>query len=100
MMARSGIPIVAPVSGTVTQRGNSVGGRSFHLDGDDGNTYYGTHLSGYGQSGRVNAGDTIGYVGDDGNARGNPHLHFEVRPGGGGAVNPYPFVAAVCSGAR
>ena len=96
MMARIGTPIAAPVSGTVTHRSNSVGGRSFHLDGSDGNYYYGTHLSGYEKSGSVQAGDIIGYVGDDGNARGIPHLHFEIHPGGGGAVNPYSYVAAVC----
>ncbi len=96
MMASIGTPIAAPVSGTVEHRSNSVGGRSFHLNGDDGNYYFGTHLSGYEKSGRVSAGDIIGYVGDDGNARGIPHLHFEVHPGGGAAVNPYPYVAAVC----
>ncbi len=100
MMAAVGVPIVAPVSGSVSHRSNSVGGRSFHLNGDDGNYYYGTHMSGYGASGSVSAGDVIGYVGDDGNARGIPHLHFEVHPGGGGATNPYPYVSAVCSGAR
>ena len=96
MMASTGTPIAAPVGGTVEHRSNRVGGRSFHLNGDDGNYYYGTHLSGYEKSGQVNAGDIIGYVGDDGNARGIPHLHFEVHPGGGGAVNPFPYVSAVC----
>jgi peptidoglycan LD-endopeptidase LytH len=96
MMASIGVPVVAPVSGSVTHRSNRIGGLSFHLDGDDGNYYYGTHLSRYGASGRVQAGDVIGFVGDTGNARGMPHLHFEVHPGGRGAVNPYPYVAAVC----
>ncbi len=96
MMATTGTPIVAPVSGTVTHRSNRVGGRSFHLDGNDGNYYYGTHMSGYGESGSVTAGTVIGYVGDDGNARGIPHLHFEIHPGGGSAVNPYPATNAAC----
>lgn len=98
MLARTGTPTVAPVSGTVSHRGNSVGGLSWHLNGDDGNYYYGTHLSAYANqgAGHVAAGTVIGYVGDTGNARGTPHLHFEIHPGGGAAVNPYPTVARYC----
>jgi peptidoglycan LD-endopeptidase LytH len=99
MMASRGTPVVAPVSGSVSHRGNSIGGLSFHLDGDDGNYYYGTHLDGYANenAGHVQAGTVIGYVGDTGNARGNPHLHFEIHPGGrGNAINPYPTVRAAC----
>ena len=98
MMASRGTPTVAPVSGEVVHRGSSLGGLSWYVYGDNGNTYYGTHLSGYENQGVgwVQGGTVIGYVGDTGNARGTPHLHFEVHPGGGSPVNPYPYVAEAC----
>jgi len=93
MLAPMGTPIYAVVSGTVNFRQNRLGGNAASLVGDNGNRYYYAHLSQYeGGSRRVNQGDVIGYNGDTGNATGIPHLHFEIHPGGGLAVNPTPSV--------
>jgi len=98
ILSPRGTPIVANVSGTVSPHNSGLGGISYYLRGDDGNTYFGTHLDRLnGVSGRVSAGTVIGYNGNSGNARGGPtHLHFEIHPGGGGPVNPYPTVARYC----
>jgi len=99
MMSPHGTPTVAPVSGRVEHRNSSLGGMSWWVYGDDGNTYYGTHLSAYENvgAGHVERGTVIGYVGSTGNASaGAPHLHFEFHPGGGAAVNPYPRLIEVC----
>ena len=97
MIAPSGTPTYAPVPGDVTFGTDGLGGRSWFLYGDDGNFYYGTHLSRFGpREGHVSAGELIGYVGMTGNASLN-HLHFEIHVGGrGNQVNPYPVVAQYC----
>ena len=98
MFAAMGTPVVAVVDGTLTGNSGGLGGIGLDLHGDDGVKYYYAHLSGIEvASGRVQQGDVIGYVGDTGNALGGPpHLHFQLHPGEGEPVNPYPTVKVLC----
>ena len=75
----------------------STGGLSFYVYGDNGDTYFGTHLQGYEGGNRHVVGRRAHRLrGRLGNAAGTPHLHFEIHPGGGSPVNPYPATAAAC----
>jgi peptidoglycan LD-endopeptidase LytH len=97
LFAPRGTPVRAPVDGTVTHTTGTISGLQVNLVAADGTRWAGTHLDRFGASGRVRAGDVIGYVGDTGNARGGPpHLHLEVHPPGSGAVNPFPLLVAAC----
>jgi murein DD-endopeptidase MepM/ murein hydrolase activator NlpD len=97
LMAKRGTPIVAPASGTVTQGVGTIGGNFFRLVTADGTSYYGAHMDTFGKKGKVKAGDVLGTVGNTGDADGGPtHLHFEIHPGGGPAINPYSFLIAAC----
>ena len=96
MMSPGGTPLVAVESGSVQFKTTRLGGNSVWLDGSSGTRYFYAHLSAWeGSSRGVSQGEVIGYVGATGNTTAN-HLHFEVHPGGGRAVNPYPYVRAVC----
>jgi len=97
LFAARGTPAVAVVSGTAVQKTGTIGGLQVKLLGDDGTSYYYTHFDKFGTGGHVTAGTVIGYVGSSGNAAGSsPHLHFELHPGGGAAVNPFPSISPLC----
>lgn len=101
IFAQSGVPLYAYRSGTVRLSSSRLGGISLWITTDSGDRYYYAHLSRYSEGittgSRVHVGDLVGYNGNTGNARYTPpHLHWEVHPGGGPAVNPTPYASAAC----
>ena len=99
IMSPYGTPIVAVISGVIKTDYSSAGGISLYLRGSDGDEYFYAHNARnvVATGDHVATGEVIGYVGNTGNARGGPsHVHFERHPGGGAAVDPYPFLRRVC----
>ena len=96
--------VYAVVDGTLTRRAwdqpGLRSGNAWWLTAADGSgTYYFYgHLAdfapGLSVGSRVEAGQIIGFMGNTGNSA-SPHLHFEMHPGGGGAVNPYPLLRSL-----
>ena len=92
-------PVRAPADGIVRFEDAGLGGKGAFVTTADGTYYYMAHLSAFAKDlpsgSRVTQGQIVGYNGDSGNAKGGaPHVHFEIRPGGGAAVNPKPIVDA------
>ena len=99
--AEQGVAVIAAADGTVSQvqtwdgsttTGDQSYGNMVQITHADERTTLYAHLSkvlvSSGDS--VSAGETIGYVGNTGNADG-AHLHFEVRQSGQ-TVDPRPFI--------
>jgi peptidoglycan LD-endopeptidase LytH len=100
IMGPRGIPVRAITSGTWNiQRTGPSAGLWAILHGDNGDHYWYMHLDSHtvGSGARVSAGQQVGTNGSTGNATaGAEHVHFEVHPGGGSAINPYPLLRSVC----
>jgi murein DD-endopeptidase MepM/ murein hydrolase activator NlpD len=100
IFAPIGVPVLAVADGVLSKVGvNTLGGNRLWLTDDLGNAYYYAHLSGYapgvGDGVRVRGGEIIGFVGNTGQAITTPsHLHFEIHPGDGASVDPYPYLLA------
>ncbi len=96
IMAPRGTPALAAEDGVVRYVGDDrLGGHVVSLEASGrGHSLYYAHLDTQTARGgqAVRAGDTVGFVGNTGNARGGPtHLHFGVYTGDG-AVDPLPFL--------
>jgi peptidoglycan hydrolase-like protein with peptidoglycan-binding domain len=108
--AHLGVDIIAPAGkllyavadGKITKiygdYPGSLSGNGIQLTTADGTYYFYAHMTGIGEGIAlgvpVKAGQIVGTVGATGNA-GTNHLHFEVHPKGGAAINPYPLVKAI-----
>ena len=107
-------PAVAAEDGTIKFWTTSArAGCMLYLYGTSGTTYLYIHLNndltakrdnrgtcvpgvaymdGLRNGAKVKAGQQIAYNGDSGDAEGIYHLHFEVHPKDGAAVDPFPFL--------
>jgi hypothetical protein len=88
-----GSTVMAATDGTVRTEWNSAYGNMMIVTAKDGTETWYCHLSSYrvASGTTVKAGDPIAYSGNSGNSTG-PHLHFEVRPGGGAAIDPLSWL--------
>ena len=116
IMAARGLVAVAAEAGRVKfWTTSATAGCMLYLEGDSGYEYLYIHLNndegpgndnrgkcvagvayapGLKSGARVAAGEPLGFVGDSGNADGNPQLHFEITRPGGARTNPYPHLRA------
>ena len=105
-----GVDIIAPegkllyavADGTITRIyrdfPGSMPGNGLRLTMEDGTYFFYAHLlsfaDGIDVGSKVKAGQVIGRNGNTGSS-GTAHLHFEIHPNGGAAINPYPIVKAI-----
>lgn len=105
ILASLGQEVYAMADGTLTfqakvgdgRSGTALSGNLWKLTAPNGTYYVYAHLLGFAPGLTVGStvykGQLLGYVGDTGNpGPGNYHLHFEVHPNGGAAVNALPLL--------
>jgi peptidoglycan hydrolase-like protein with peptidoglycan-binding domain len=102
IIAREGNLLYAVADGTITKIYNAandkLAGNGIRLMKADGTYFFYGHMlrlaDGITVGTRVRAGQVVGYNGKTG-ATNTPHLHFEIHPFGGAAVDPTAAVDAV-----
>ena len=101
IFAEAGTPLVAVCDGSLNRVGTLPisGNRLWVKCSKTGDSFFYAHLSAFATDTRsglkVKAGQVIGFVGSTGDAEQTPpHCHFEVHPGDGPSVDPYPFLRA------
>ncbi len=98
VFARRGTPVLASVDGRASRiRTTRLGGKVVWIRDSfrEASVYY-AHLDSQHVSDGdlVKQGDTIGFVGNTGNARTTPpHLHYGIYRRGQGPIDPYPLLA-------
>ncbi len=102
IIAKEGNLLYAVADGTITKMYSTatdkLAGNGVRLTRADGTYFFYGHMQrvadGIGIGVKVKAGQVLGYLGKTGGTT-TPHLHLEVHPFGGEAIDPTPVVAAV-----
>jgi len=102
IIAKEGNLLYAVADGTITKMYSTatdkLAGNGVRLTRADGTYFFYGHMQrvadGIGIGVKVKAGQVLGYLGKTGGTT-SPHLHLEVHPFGGEAIDPTPIVAAV-----
>jgi murein DD-endopeptidase MepM/ murein hydrolase activator NlpD len=100
IFADFGTPVVAVADGTLANVGTlPISGNRLWVYADTGDQFFYAHLSAFSANAvndrHVEAGEVLGYVGNTGDAEPTPpHVHFEIHPNGGDAVDPNSFLVA------
>ena len=95
-----GSPVLAVADGRLNRVGTlPISGNRLWLKTDRGDSFFYAHLSAFAPEAvsgrRVKAGTLLGFVGNTGDAEPTPpHVHFEVHPGDGDAIDPHEVLIA------
>ncbi|MGH2834882.1 MAG: M23 family metallopeptidase [Solirubrobacteraceae bacterium] len=104
VLASEGLPVVAPLAGTIITTGYQAGGAGWYVaeQASDGLSFFYAHCEAGSVAVKpeasVRAGQQLCLVGQTGDATG-PHLHFEIwvggwRVGAGYPIDPLPYLEA------